>query len=829
MIYFCAQRNRRAGVLANPAVNGIDFVEVSADQMTLLITFLRASGLSGLSPGQFVISGGEAVWNVQVLAVQPGDAPNQLRCRVDKDGDFSTYTLSLRDTADGIDPPDGFDPILSVVDFSFKAGCPSTTDCLVEACCPTEEVASPPINYLAKDYPGFVQAMLDRMAVLAPGWTERHAADLGETFVEVLAYVADHLSYHQDAIATEAYLGTARSRISLRRHARLVDYQVTDGANACAFVHVRVDADNVFIPAGSRILPRVAGIPARIDPDSGAAQQMIAASAAVFTTMADATLQTEQNELPFYTWGDTSCCLPKGATSATLAGAFASLAPGIVLAFEEIVGPDTGEAQDADRTKRSVVRLTEVRLSDDSGRTLVDPLTGQVVTEIAWQTADALPFSLCLSSVTDLAHKSKPVSGVSVARGNILPADHGDLHTGEVHGPVPPASPAPIGTAAGSCCGDPVLASPTPFFYPALAFGPLTFSRPYDATQPASAFGLPPGANDPPPQAQIWVQDESGDAWFAEPDLLALDATQAGFVPEIERDGTVFLRFGDDVNGMAPETGQSFTAAYRTGNGTPGNVGADILGHVIPTTLRDAQGHAQSTGIGVIALRNPLPAVGGVDPDSMERIRQVAPWDFRTQLRAVTEDDYGAAAMRDPAIGGARGTLRWTGSWRTAFVTIEPASGTEPAPAALATATQARLELLRMAGVDLDVEPAVIVGLRLVLNVCAIDGYARADIRRALMDRFTTGLQCNGQPGLLNPSRFTFGQTIYLSPMIAAAQSVDGVAAAHVAAFQRVDDPLRDATQAGFITLHRLEIARVDNDPSRPDRGIFTLELDGGR
>ena len=74
--------------------------------------------------------------------------------------------------------------------------------------------------------------MLDRLAVLVPGWTETHAADLGIAMVETLAYAADHLSYQQDAVSTEAYLGTARSRISLRRHARLVDYTVGEGCNA---------------------------------------------------------------------------------------------------------------------------------------------------------------------------------------------------------------------------------------------------------------------------------------------------------------------------------------------------------------------------------------------------------------------------------------------------------------------------------------------------------------------------------------------------------------------------------------------------------------------
>ena len=65
-----------------------------------------------------------------------------------------------------------------------------------------------------------------------PGWKERHAPDLGVTLVEMLAYAGDQLSYYQDAVATEAYLTTARQRASVRRHSRLVDYAMHDGASA---------------------------------------------------------------------------------------------------------------------------------------------------------------------------------------------------------------------------------------------------------------------------------------------------------------------------------------------------------------------------------------------------------------------------------------------------------------------------------------------------------------------------------------------------------------------------------------------------------------------
>jgi predicted phage baseplate assembly protein len=228
----------------------------------------------------------------------------------------------------------------------------------------------------------------------------------------------------------------------------------------------------------------------------------------------------------------------------------------------------------------------------------------------------------------------------------------------------------------------------------------------------------------------------------------------------------------------------------------------------------------------ISGVRNPLPAAGGRDPDTMETIRQVAPTSFRTQMRAVTEKDYGDAAARDPAIRAARGTLRWTGSWRTAFVAIDPAPAA-PLPATLAATTATRLDLMRMAGVDLATEPAAIVGLRIALSICVKPHYATGEVEQALRRVFTSGLTCDGRPGLLDPVNFTFGQTVYLSPFIGAAQAVDGVAAVRAIAFQRVDDPASDATGTGYITMQRLEIPRLDNDPSRPDRGFLELALDG--
>src|SRR5262249_22581642 len=147
--------------------------------------------------------------------------------------------------------------------------------------------------------------MLDRLSLLAPDWRERSPADLGVVLAELLAYVGDRLSYRQDAIATEAYLGTARSRISVRRHARPVDYRVHEGCSAGVWVQIGfavADPDSgdlptgsgdVPLPVGPPILTRVTGLPPRLVPGGPEHRAALATGAAVFETVEEVTLHRE--------------------------------------------------------------------------------------------------------------------------------------------------------------------------------------------------------------------------------------------------------------------------------------------------------------------------------------------------------------------------------------------------------------------------------------------------------------------------------------------------------------------------------------------------------
>src|SRR5262249_22121649 len=142
--------------------------------------------------------------------------PDRIRLVTDKPGDHSPYLLTL--THPDLDPP------LSQVVVSFVAPCPTDIDCKTIDECPPELLEEPLIDYLAQDFNSFRRMLLDVASARHPHFTDGNVADLAFTILETLAYEGDRLAYFQDAVATEAFLDTARQRRSVRRHARLVDY-----------------------------------------------------------------------------------------------------------------------------------------------------------------------------------------------------------------------------------------------------------------------------------------------------------------------------------------------------------------------------------------------------------------------------------------------------------------------------------------------------------------------------------------------------------------------------------------------------------------------------
>lgn len=840
MNYFCCDERRRTTVAAHATINGIEFLEVVDDpaapdsvrQRTLLVHFVKNLAPNTLTIENIRIEGGDRVRDIIVTAATAGASGDNkiLQIEVNKAGDFSTYTLRLVRADDDARPPENFDAALSVVAFSFKVLCPSDFDCEQARACANESKPPPEIDYLAKDYASFRRLMLDRMAHLLPAWTERNPADPCLALVELLAYIGDYLSYQQDAVGTESYLGTARRRTSVRRHARLVDYHVNDGANARAWLHVNVTNDDVALRKGTQIFTRLPHQENRIAPRSKLYAEAIAARPVVFETMHDATLYESHNEIRFYTWSDERCCLPKGATRATLENEGDRLKVGDhlkigdVLLFVEMRNPQSGIREEADPSHRHAVRLTKVTLGEDALFTEDEAGTQPLrIAHVEWAAEDRLPFALCLWDVA-VGGDAEDKQPASIALGNIVLADHGLSVRGEPIGVVPQANPAlaRISSESKSFCDEQTIAQTAPRFRPFLRQHPLTHAAPYDTSQrlrPASE-AMNQITNELLPAITLRSDlDDVEATWRPRRDLLNSDAGATEFVVETETDGTAFLRFGDDRFGSRPASGTRFAADYRIGNPTAGNVGAHTLAHIV------------SDDGAITSVTNPMPAHGGTEPESLERIRQNAPSAFRTQERAVTAEDYASVAVRRTDVQRAAATMRWTGSWRTVFVTADRFGGRE-VDAEFETDMRRFLERFRMAGHDLEVDAPRHVALEIEMTVCVKPDYLRGDVKRALLEKFSSRNLASGGRGAFHPDNFTFGQTVFLSPLYAAAQSVDGVASVVVTRFARRGANTAAslaAIEAGKLEFGRLEIARLDNDPNFAERGVFRLVMKGGR
>ncbi|MFC9242763.1 putative baseplate assembly protein [Streptomyces sp. NPDC057136] len=475
----CRTEGRR-GMVRAARLDGVDAVEAGDDGLTLTVTFLGKAP-HGLCPENIRIDGGRRITGIEAVEVtvereEDPELDDRLLVTVDRTGDTSRYQLSVVDTdpygRPGTEPFPGFDQRYFRAEFEFRPDCPTPFDCAEDSAGrgPGPRTEAPVIDYTARDYDSIRRLILDRLALTTPDWVERNPADLGVTLVELLAHMADRISYQQDAVATEAYLDTARRRVSVRRHVWLIDYPMHDGCNARALVTVEVTKRLTLLPGTFRFAAvDVRKLGPRDRPEIGTVIEdrelaMLAerGSVEVFEPVVagePAELRPAHNTIRLWTWGDEVCALPKGAVSATLRDEWTdkkctvralALAPGDLLLFEEVRGARSGTPGDADPAHRQAVRLTSVTPG-------VDTLCDQPVLEVTWAREDALAFPVCLS--TRGGPGCEPVADVSVARGNVVLVDHGRSLT--FGGALPetvvvPPEPAVLGSCepSGFGCGD---------------------------------------------------------------------------------------------------------------------------------------------------------------------------------------------------------------------------------------------------------------------------------------------------------------------------------------------------------------------------------------
>ncbi len=628
----------------------------------------------------------------------------------------------------------------------------------------------------------------------------------------------------------------------MRRHARLLDYNLHNGCNARTWVHIALQPG-----AGDRRLAKgtllLAGFDGHgrsvVTPGELAAIMGQDSPVQVFITMHDVQLSGAQPEIAFYVQDRADVVLRRGATSARLADSpdpqtnrrvLDDLKAGDVLIFEQRLDPQSGLSAGVDPGHRHAVRLTKIERtslarwrSETAHTTNAVPALPPV--GIHWDQADALPFDLPVGAYRSAAAGAGGRGReLSVALRNIVLVDHGAWVGPETLPAVIAGARYRPSLAHRNVTYTTVYNHDLACSQPASA---ATAQRPYDA-QAAVALTeqrtlVLPESEDHPPLLRMsqaatgGARFESLHHWVQRRDLLSSDRTARTFVVETEDDGRAYLRFGYGGLGKGLSAGDTLVATYRVGNGSQGNVGRHAIAHLVTDD--------KSITALIQEVRNPLPVTSGQDAESIETARLSAPHAFQTPLSCVSPDDFAAQALQLPSGGvrQARARIERTGNWQTVFVYVQRQGGRSMN----AAFRQQLLDWLRpraMSGYEVAIRPPRMVALDLHLRVWVAPHRFRSAVRQAVQEALGNGVQENGERGFFHPDNLSFGQSIYRSEVIRAAMALEGVARVEIGRFSRQDD----ARHLDPLPIGELEIARLDADPHRPQHGTLRVDMEGG-
>lgn len=572
---------------------------------------------------------------------------------------------------------------------------------------------NPNVDYTARDFDGLRSLILTTLTQRVGSTVPPLTVDEIMAVIEEMAYLGDALSYYQDAIATEAYLSTARRRISVTRHAALMNYYIGQGRSARTWIRVQ-PADGTSgaftLPAGTKLLTALDTVP----PCVGSAQlaQALAAQPLVFETVSDVAV-TPLPPLELDSTAHPGQRLEAAAVSATVLAPQVPVSPGELLLL-------AGDGDPARLVTIADVAGTVIRVQQ------AGPARAGRVT-LTWSADDAPgqpglpagPGAMCL------------------LRGNLVIADHGCTQPWrELPGPSAGLTYWPLLPAAGTTFA---VASP-----------------PDDGTLSAAAL-VAAAAGQPMPAVSVCEMGAEVREWTVRSSLLDSGPVALDFVVETEDDGSARLRFGDNTNGMQPGVGAELRVRQRTGGGTAGNVAAGSLRHVATEDPR------------VAGIVQPSDACGGADPEPVASARQQAPEQFRVNQRAILPSDYEnlAMALFPGQVTDAAAELAGDGA--APAVTLYIHTGSWPgAGDGLRRDVRDALRRCQPLGMDLRVPGAVPCPVDIELEVTLEPGVPVAIVGQQVDNAI--------QAGLLTPGRFGFGVPLYRSEVVAMVATVPGVA-----------------------------------------------------
>lgn len=639
----------------------------------------------------------------------------------------------------------------------------------------------PLVDYLARDARSLLAVMLDRARVTMPDWTETTPADQTRMLFELLANRLDRLAYKQEVALAEGFFGAARLRRSVTDHARLVDYRPDPGLSATAMLRFDIApplSGPVAIPADTVVVNRDPGV-----------------EAVVFTTEAELAYHPDLVSVPL------ASPVRRGATSAELAGSLA-IAPGRWLVVAGI-DPEHPDLVDPGRPAH-VVRVVE---SEPAG----------AVTRVSWDFRRACPIDF------------EP--GTTRVLGNVVPAHHG----------------MPIASLSSGDPGWGALGEVLRPWREQLSLvvdnsrGDVRSVRlPHDPVSHQGAGWPFPGEESSRhgvPQLTIAID---GEPWTLVESLAASGPFDEHVTLRPAGPDGADICTGNGASGAALPRGRvRIDIETRIGIGARANVGAGVLTQVLafgeladlPGVLPNIADREQAL-LGAVSVTNPLPAIGGRDPESLDRVRARAPLAGRAGLAAVVPADYERLLARRDDVVGVRARYRPAGLRDVVRVTALLADEDAlTAAGSVGSAERLRrwvglrsaMEQARLLGTDVELLPPVFVPLDIDISVDAEPAVAAEAVRALVIDALS------GSGGLLTPQPGTLGGDVRIDNVYRRVAAVPGVSAARVRRLRRLAPGSPEHAGDGVLPIADHEVAVLRDPLGRVQRdGVITVTVCGG-
>lgn len=771
--------------------------------------------------------------------------PTTLVLTVKPIGDYSTYTLGINPAEFPAIDPVIIDPVFNEIDFKFRPGC-FNINCAPDwdpAPAPPDE---PVIDYLAKDYDSFRHTMIAALMQRVPDWQPSSEADLDQVLLDLFSAAADELSDYQDRVMNEAYLASARKRVSLARHARLMDYYIHQGNQSSTWLAVEVALANPSEPQAGATRQYFLSEKLKV----WAGHEKEDAASVVFHPRITSRRRVHQlvNRMGLYTWSGAIASLPAGETTADISLFTAPVPPGLPapltdqasavavqalirtgvitqLLIQEHLNPLTGTVNGVNRRRRQLVHLLS---GNDGAEAMFDPTTGPPATatwfvRVRWRAEDKLEHPYCFT--VDCPGVGV-VDNVSLFHGNLI-----EVHAGRIFEAIFKEPGALLNNAKESHyrrVGRWDLRDDAAGKWGALGMLP---------DHPLAYRDTPPGG-DVPPQSTLAVTVKvpggGEDAWDEVPSLIHSDDSDENgdhFVVETDEERFSAIRFGNGINGKELPEGAEVHCRYQAGDGPSGNVGADRLihidGSVNPFEKLEAGVIAATLDGVMISAGNPFDVTNGRAPEPASAIIRRAPEAYRLrQLRAITLQDYVNRAEALPGVSRAAARYAWTGSWRTVQITIDPIGTTVLSDDSRARIARA-LDAVRLIGEDLEIRAPQFVPLEIHVSLCAGLDYWPEDLKAILEQEFSDGWTPDGRMGFFHPDLWTFGQPLVASQIVGRVLEVEGVEHIIAVTMRRWNGP--SALTAEVTNVAFNEILQVVNDPDHQEKGFIDFDVKGGR